>query len=271
LENTLCVVISQSGETADSLEALRTLKRKGARVLSVLNVVDSTIARESDGVAYIQAGPEISVAATKSYTSQLLTLTLLALYFAEVRGTVSPEESREIKEALLAVPGQVAELLTRENAILALAHQHYQRHSALYLARGIHLASAMEGALKLKEISYIHAEGYAGGEMKHGPIALIDAQTPTVVVAPRDSVYDKMLSQVEQVKARGGAVLAVAHADDAVLRHKADAIMPVPETHELLAPVLTVMPLQLLAYEIALLRGADVDMPRNLAKSVTVE
>jgi glucosamine--fructose-6-phosphate aminotransferase (isomerizing) len=286
LKNTLCIVISQSGETADSLEALRTMKRKGARILSILNVVDSTIARESDGVAYVQAGPEISVAATKSYTSQLLTITLLALHFAEVRGTVDAAESRAIKEALLDVPKQVAQLLTRENDILAIAHKHYQRHSALYLARGINLASAMEGALKLKEISYIHAEAYSAGEMKHGPIALVCPEMFLVTLALRGPTYDDMIGNIMEVKARSGPVIAVAYdgdkklatigADQLGTQAEDPTATPndmiwVPPTHEYVSPITTAVPLQLLAYHIADLRGEHIDQPRNLAKTVTVK
>jgi glucosamine--fructose-6-phosphate aminotransferase (isomerizing) len=282
LKNTLCVVVSQSGETADSLEALRTMKRKGTRILSVLNVVDSSIARESDGVAYIHAGPEIGVAATKTYTSQLLTLTLLALHFAEIRGTASPEELRAIKQALLAVPRQVTELLEREPHILALAQKHYHPRSALYLGRGINLASAMEGALKLKEISYIHAEAYSAGEMKHGPIALVCPEMFVVALALRGPTYDEMIGNIMEVKARGGPVVAVAYdGDKKIGQLGADQpngsgepshdVISIPPTHEYVSPITTAIPLQLLAYHIADLRGEHIDQPRNLAKTVTVK
>ncbi len=283
LENTLCVVVSQSGETADSLEALRTMKGKGAKILSILNVVDSSIARESDGVAYIHAGPEISVAATKTYTSQVLTMILLALHFAEVRGTATPDELKAIKQALLEAPAQVEELLRRENEVLAIAKKHYQRQNALYLARGINLPSAMEGALKLKEISYIHAEAYSAGEMKHGPIALVCPEMFVVALAYRGPTYDEMIGNIMEIKARSGPVVAVAYdGDKKILSTGVDAsfhdaqkdfndIIWVPRTHEYVSPITTAIPLQLLAYHIADLRGEDIDQPRNLAKTVTVK
>jgi glucosamine--fructose-6-phosphate aminotransferase (isomerizing) len=270
----LVLAITQSGETVDTLAALEEARTHGARTAAIVNAVGSQAARVCDGVIYMQVGPEIGVASTKAFTASVVDLCLLALYLGQARGSVDAQTHRELIEALVALPGLAGNLLEeaqRSGRYAQLAERFGGFSDFLYLGRGIQYPIALEGALKLKEISYIHAEGYAGGEMKHGPIALIDAQTPTVVVAPRDSVYDKMLSQVEQVKARGGAVLAVAHSEDELLRVKADAIMPVPTTHELLMPVLTVMPLQLLAYEIAVQRGADVDMPRNLAKSVTVE
>jgi glucosamine--fructose-6-phosphate aminotransferase (isomerizing) len=223
---------------------------------------------------YMQAGPEIGVASTKAFTASVADLFLLAVNLGQARGTLTQTQCAELLADLARLPGQAGELLEaawssgfyRE---IAIAYQGYQNY--MYLGRGINYPVAREGALKLKEISYIHAEGYPAGEMKHGPIALIDAAMPTVVIAPRDSVYDKMVSQVEQVKARQGKVLAVAHIDDKYISGKADVVMPIPVTNELLTPLLAVMPLQLLAYEIALQRGADVDHPRNLAKSVTVE
>ncbi|RIK39166.1 MAG: glutamine--fructose-6-phosphate transaminase (isomerizing) [Chloroflexi bacterium] len=255
----LVLAITQSGETVDTLAALEEARTHGARTAAIVNAVGSQAARLCDGVILMQVGPEIGVASTKAFTASLVNLCLLALYLGQVRGTVGGEVRRALLDA------------QHTGWYHKLAGQFGKYHNFLYLGRGIHYPIALEGALKLKEISYIHAEGYPAGEMKHGPIALVDDQTPTVVLAPRDRVYDKMISQVEQVKARGGAVLAVVHADDGQIRQKADAVLPVPVTHELLAPVLSVLPLQLFAYEVALWRNADVDQPRNLAKSVTVE
>ena len=222
----------------------------------------------------MHAGPEIGVASTKAFTTSLVDLVLLGFYLGQCRGTIDEAATAELVRALAALPGQVGAVL--EDAHLTgryveLAKRYGHFHNFLYLGRGVNYPTAREGALKLKEISYIHAEGYPAGEMKHGPIALIDSTMPTVVVVPQDSVYEKMISQVEQVKARSGVVLAVAHADDSFIREKADELLPIPRSHELLSPVLAVVPLQLLAYEIAVGRGADVDQPRNLAKSVTVE
>jgi glutamine---fructose-6-phosphate transaminase (isomerizing) len=270
----LVVAITQSGETVDTLAAMEEARRGGARTAAIVNVVGSQAARVADGLIDMQAGPEIGVASTKAFTASLVDLCLLALYLAQARGTIDGQTQAELMHALYALPEQAAQLLDalrQQDRCGALAERYGRFNNFLYLGRGLHYPIALEGALKLKEISYIHAEGYPAGEMKHGPIALIDAQTPTLVLAPRDSVYEKMFSQVEQVKARGGAVLAVGHADDRALAEKADALLPVPITHELLTPVLSVIPLQLLAYTIARLRGLDVDQPRNLAKSVTVE
>ncbi|NQU11362.1 glutamine--fructose-6-phosphate transaminase (isomerizing), partial [bacterium] len=277
--NTLGVVVSQSGETADTLEGLRAMKREGAKILGVINVVDSTIARESDGVAYIQAGPEIGVASTKAYTLQVLTVTLLALYFAEIRGSAPAAELRAIKEALLAAPAQAEELLRREDDVLAVARKHYQRNSALYLARGINLPSAMEGALKMKEISYIHAEAYSAGEMKHGPIALVCPDIFVVAVAPQGPTHDEMIANIMEIKARSGPVIAVAYdgdkkipqtgvdasADPHDVASQPNDMIWVPPTHELVSPVTIAIPLQLLAYHAADLRGEHIDQPRNLA------
>ncbi len=285
LDNTLCVVVSQSGETADTLEGLRAMKNKGAKVIGVINVVDSSIARESDGVAYIQAGPEIGVASTKAYTLQILTIELLALYFAEVRGTASPEELREIKQALLALPQQAEELLSREDDVLAVAKKHYDKPSALYLARGVNLPSAMEGALKLKEISYIHAEAYSAGEMKHGPIALVCPEMFVVALAPQGPTYYEMIGNIMEIKARSGPLVAVAYdgdekiagtgvdpdADPSDIASQPNDMLWVPPTHEYVSPITIAIPLQLLAYHIADLRGEHIDQPRNLAKTVTVK
>ncbi len=271
LDNTLAVIISQSGETADSLLALRDLQSKGARIASVLNVVDSSIAREADGVVYIQAGPEIGVASTKAYTLQVLTVELLALYFAEVRQSAPPEQIRALKAALLAVPDQVAELLGREPEVNQVAARYYEMDDALYLGRGINLPSAMEGALKLKEISYIHAEGYSAGEMKHGPIALVDPELFTVAIAVKGQVYEKMTGNIQEIKAREGPVIGVANDGDEVIAQQCDEVLWVPSCPELISPITIAIPLQLLAYHMADMRGEDIDQPRNLAKTVTVE
>lgn len=271
LDNTLAVVISQSGETADSLLALRDMKDKGAKIVSALNVVDSSVARESDGVVYIQAGPEIGVASTKAYTLQVLTMELLALYFAEVRQSLPAGEIRTMKQALLAVPDQIAELLGREEDVKRVATRYYQMPNALYLARGVNLASAMEGALKLKEISYIHAEGYSAGEMKHGPIALVEPNLFTVAIVVEGEVYEKMIGNIQEIKAREGPVIGVAHDGNEVIAAQCDDMLWVPPCPELVSPITVAIPLQLLAYHIADMRGEDIDQPRNLAKTVTVE
>ncbi len=271
LDNTLCVPISQSGETADTLVALRDMKEKGARCVSVLNVVDSSIARESDGVVYIQAGPEIGVASTKAYTLQVMTMTLMAIHFAEVRGTADPALLRELKAEMLKMPAYAAELLKREPQVLAVAERFYRLEDSLYLGRGVNLPSAMEGALKLKEISYIHAEGYSAGEMKHGPIALVDPELFTVAIAVHGDVYEKMIGNIQEIKARSGPVIGVADDGDEVIGRECDAMIWVPPVPEMLSPMTVAIPLQLLAYHMADLRGEDIDQPRNLAKTVTVE
>ena len=267
----LVLAISQSGETADTLAALREARGKGATLLSVVNVVGSNIARDSDAVLYTHAGPEIGVASTKAFTTQLVAMYLLAAHIAKVRGTATPDAIRRVVSLLKRIPEQMTRVLA-SNAELALLAPILGAHtSALYLGRGLNYPIALEGALKLKEISYIHAEGYAAGEMKHGPIALIDAQMPVVVLATQDPVYAKTMGNVEEVKARGGIVLAIATEGDTEIGQKADHTVFVPETDPLLYPLLTVLPLQMLSYHAALLRGCDVDKPRNLAKSVTVE
>ncbi len=270
----LVLAITQSGETVDTLAALEEARHKGAFTAAIVNAIGSQAARVCDGHIYMQAGPEIGVASTKAFTASVTDLFLLAFYLGQERGRLDLAERTQLLAALTALPGQAGALLEaawHNNFYRALAERFQPYHNFLYLGRGINYAIAREGALKLKEISYIHAEGYPAGEMKHGPIALIDERMPTVVIAGRDRLYDKMISQVEQVKARNGLVLAVGHADDDYLRTKADVVMPIPHTHELLLPILAVIPLQILAYEIAVCRGADVDQPRNLAKSVTVE
>ncbi len=267
---TLAVAISQSGETADTLEALRTARAAGSRVLGIVNVVGSTIAREADGGIYLHAGPEIGVASTKAFTSQLVALTLLGLYLGRRRG-LDAAAGRALVEQLDALPDLVAQALTAEEEVDELAARFAHAPNALYLGRGVNYPVALEGALKLKEISYVHAEGYPAAEMKHGPIALIDENMPVVFVAPRDPVFSKVVSNMQEVKARGGRLIAVTTQGNDDLRGLVDHELRVPVTAPLLTPVLTVIPLQLLAYHIAARRGCDVDRPRNLAKSVTVE
>jgi glutamine---fructose-6-phosphate transaminase (isomerizing) len=272
---TLAVVITQSGETADTLAALREAKGKGARSIAICNVVGSMATRESDGTVYTHAGPEIGVASTKAFTSQLAALHLLALHLAQVRGAISVDQSREEIDGLLQLPTLVDQSLRVSALVDEIARRFYSRRDFLFLGRGINYPIALEGALKLKEISYIHAEGYPAGEMKHGPIALIDEQMPVVAIAPRDHVFEKMLSNIQEVKARGGNVIALTTGRDelveSLLDTTHDSIIAMPETRSRFAPVAMVIPLQLLAYHIAVRRGCDVDQPRNLAKSVTVE
>jgi glutamine---fructose-6-phosphate transaminase (isomerizing) len=267
---TLCVVISQSGETADTLAAMREAKRRGAKTLGLVNVVGSTIAREDDGGIYLHAGPEIGVASTKAFTSQVIALALLTLKLARLR-SMSVVKGREIAQAMLELPEQIQSILDRAQEIEAIADRFRDATNFLYLGRGYNFPVALEGALKLKEISYIHAEGYPAAEMKHGPIALIDANMPVVFVAPHDSVFDKVTSNVQEVKARGGQVIALTSRNEPSLDGKLDFEFRIPETIDMLYPILAAIPLQLLAYYIAAKRGLDVDQPRNLAKSVTVE
>ena len=269
-EKTLVIVISQSGETADTLAALREAKKRGARVMGIVNTVGSTIARETDFGVYLHAGPEIGVASTKAFTSQVAALALFSLYLAR-RRNLSILEGRRLVAALRALPDQVASILEQNDHIRELAKVYQNAPNFLYLGRGYQFPVALEGALKLKEVSYIHAEGYPAAEMKHGPIALIDENMPVVFLAPRDGVYHKIVSNVEEVKARDGKVIAVVSNGAAELQNVVDHFIRIPETHPALLPILTVIPLQLLAYHVALLRGCDVDQPRNLAKSVTVE
>jgi glutamine---fructose-6-phosphate transaminase (isomerizing) len=269
-ERTLVVGVSQSGETADTLAALREAKRRGARTLGLVNVVGSTIAREVDGGIYLHAGPEIGVASTKAFTSEIAALALLTLTIGRLRA-LSILQGREVVRALGKLPDLVAQVLARAPEVERIADRMMRATNVLYLGRGYNFPVALEGALKLKEIAYIHAQGYPAAEMKHGPIALIDDLMPVVFVAPRDAVYQKILSNVEEVRARGGKVIAVVTAGDTGVAKLADHKIEVPETLDPLAPVLTVLPLQLLAYYIAVRRGCNVDQPRNLAKSVTVE
>jgi glucosamine--fructose-6-phosphate aminotransferase (isomerizing) len=267
----LTVVISQSGETADTLAAQREAKAKGSKSLAVCNVVGSMMTREAQGVIYTHAGPEIGVASTKAFTAQLTALNLLALYLGRTRGTLDPAATRRHLEALTRVPVHIEAILAGDPHIEEIAKRFFKASDFLFLGRGVNYPIALEGALKLKEISYIHAEGYPAGEMKHGPIALIDENLPVVTLACEGPVYEKMLANMEEVKAREGILIAVAAEGSAEVAAKADHAVLVPRTHELLYPILMVVPLQLLAYHIALRRGCDVDQPRNLAKSVTVE
>ena len=271
----LAVVITQSGETADTLAALREAKQKGAHAIAICNVVGSMVTREADGTVYTHAGPEIGVASTKAFTAQLVALHLLALHLGRVRGALTADAARPHLAALAQLPRLVEETLKLDPAIADLAGLFHEHSDFLYLGRGINYPIALEGALKLKEISYIHAEGYPAGEMKHGPIALIDEQMPVVALAPRDHVFEKMIGNLHEAKARGSTVIAITDGDlDPIvemLDPAEDHVVTIPATHPLLTPVLMVVPLQLLAYHIALRRGCDVDQPRNLAKSVTVE
>ncbi|HET9951031.1 MAG TPA: glutamine--fructose-6-phosphate transaminase (isomerizing) [Candidatus Eisenbacteria bacterium] len=267
---TVVIAVSQSGETADTLAAMREAKRKGARVLGVCNVVGSTIARESDGGVYIHAGPEIGVASTKAFTSQVAALMLLTLYLGRL-GELSPELGAAVTRELEEIPGKVERILAGHETIRQIARAMAHHNNYLYLGRGVNFPVALEGALKLKEISYIHAEGYPAAEMKHGPIALIDENMPVVFICTQDSAYEKVLSNMEEVRARKGKIIAVATEGDEHVALKADHVLYIPKTLGPLTPLLSVVPLQLLAYYVAVERGCDVDQPRNLAKSVTVE
>jgi glucosamine--fructose-6-phosphate aminotransferase (isomerizing) len=270
-EGTLTIAVSQSGETADTLAAMDEVKRKGSLVWSIVNVIGSQAMRAADGYLSMQTGPEIGVSSTKAFTAPIADLYMIALLLGQLRGTLTVEESRSHLEELCRIPGLAGECLSREAEVARVAAALKETSHCLYLGRGINMPIAYEGALKLKEISYIHAEGYPAGEMKHGPIALVDKTMPVVALAPRDPWYEKMVSQVEQAKARGGTVIAICTDGDQHLPSVADYTLFVPPVEWMLSPILTVLPLQLLAYHIAVLRGADVDQPRNLAKSVTVE
>jgi glutamine---fructose-6-phosphate transaminase (isomerizing) len=269
--HTLVIGISQSGETADTLAAIREAKRRGARTIGLVNVVGSTIAREVDGGIYLHAGPEVGVASTKAFTSQVAALALISLRIARLRN-LSILQGRQFISALQQLPDQAKQILKRSDEIEELASRFLRTtRNALYLGRGVNFPVALEGALKLKEISYIHAEGYPAAEMKHGPIALIDENMPVVFIAPRDAVHSKIVSNIEEVKARGGKVIALINQGDTEIERLADATFTIPETLDLLTPILTSIPLQLLSYYVAVSRGCNVDQPRNLAKSVTVE
>lgn len=269
--NTLVIAISQSGETADTLAAIREAKGKGGKVIGIVNVVGSTIARECDGGIYIRAGPEIGVASTKAFTSQLVCLNLLTLYLGRILGTMDEKDSKKLINNLLELPGVVKEILKTEEDIKKIAKQYYESKDALYLGRGINYPIALEGALKLKEISYIHAEGYPAAEMKHGPIALVDKELPVFVIANQDLNYDKVLSNIHEAKARGAKIIAIATKGDTEISRLCDSVIYVPDVCVNLTPFVNVIPMQLLAYYIADFKDCPIDQPRNLAKSVTVE
>jgi len=270
-DKTLLIAISQSGETADTLAALKEGKAKGARILSICNVMDSSLVRESDGVMYTRAGPEIGVASTKAFTTQLTVLYLFALYLGKAKKAFSSKTLRALIDDLLKISHKSELILAQEKKIRDIARHYVGYNNFLYLGRGVNYPIALEGALKLKEISYIHAEGYPAGEMKHGPIALIDENTPTVVLTTKNGTYEKMLGNIEEVKARQGKIIALTPLNDSVVRKKADEVIPIPSSNPYLTTILLTIPLQLFAYHVAVLRGTDVDQPRNLAKSVTVE
>ncbi len=269
-DDTILFAISQSGETADTLAAMREAKKHGITTLGLVNVVGSTIARETDGGVYIHAGPEIGVASTKAFTSQVMVLSLIAVLLARMR-QMSVQQGQEILDYIQKIPDQVDLILKHGDQIKEIAAQYYQANNFLYLGRGINFPVALEGALKLKEISYIHAEGYPAAEMKHGPIALIDENMPVVVIALKDPVYDKVMSNIAEVRARNGRVIAIATEGDTEIAERVNHVIYIPQTYRLLTPLLSIIPLQLLAYHIAVMRGCPVDQPRNLAKSVTVE
>ncbi|MDA8098240.1 MAG: glutamine--fructose-6-phosphate transaminase (isomerizing) [Nitrospiraceae bacterium] len=269
--DTLMIAITQSGETADTLAAMREAKARGATVITVCNVVGSTASREADGVVYTHAGPEIGVASTKAFTAQLTALYLFGLFFARMRKTMSVDDLKNAVNDLVRIPSLVERALEQNELIEQIAKAHFKASDFLYLGRGPNFPVALEGALKLKEISYIHAEGYPAGEMKHGPIALIDENMPVVVIAGKNGVYEKILANIQEVKARSGIVIALANEGDGEIGKLVDRVVHLPATNALLMPIVMSIPLQLLAYHIAVLRGADVDQPRNLAKSVTVE
>ncbi|MDH4156960.1 MAG: glutamine--fructose-6-phosphate transaminase (isomerizing) [candidate division Zixibacteria bacterium] len=269
-DHTILLAISQSGETTDTMAAIREAKKRGATVLGLVNVVGSSIARETDGGVYIHAGPEIGVASTKAFSSQVIVLSLIATLLGRMR-QLSVQQGQEIIQGIENIPAQVEQILTIEEEIKAIAAQYYKANNFLYLGRGINYPVALEGALKLKEISYIHAEGYPAAEMKHGPIALIDQNMPVVVIALKDPVYDKVMSNISEVRARNGQVIAIATEGDTEIANHVNHVIYIPYTSRLLTPLLSIIPLQLLAYHIAVMRGCHVDQPRNLAKSVTVE
>ena len=265
------MALSQSGETADTLGAVQVAKAKGAAVVAVCNVVGSALAREAHGVLYVHAGPEISVASTKTFTATVTALYLLALHLGRIHGTLPAPEARRHLSELLELPRLIEAALATDEAVAELARVVEPFRDFLYLGRGLHYPLALEGALKMKELSYVHAEGYPGGEMKHGPIALIDANMPVVALMPQDASYDRMLANIEEVRARDGLLIALAHPGDETIGEKARHVLRVPAASEFLNPIVMSVPLQLLAYHVAVRRGCDVDQPRNLAKSVTVE
>ena len=268
---TLVIAVSQSGETLDTLAGVREARARDCPTLVICNVVGSSITREVDGVLYTHAGPEIGVAASKTFTAQIAALYLFALYFGRKRATLDASRVRDLLGDLVRAPQQIETVLHLDTELERLAHLFHTKTDFLYLGRGINYPIALEGALKLKEISYIHAEGYPAGEMKHGPIALITEDMPVVILAPRDKVYEKILGNIQEVKARDGVVIAICSDGDEDLARKVDHCLTVPRTSPLLTPILLAIPMQLLAYHIAVRKGCDVDQPRNLAKSVTVE
>lgn len=270
-QDTLVIAISQSGETADTLAGVKMVKENGLEVLSIVNVKDSSIARESDYVIYINAGPEIGVASTKAYTAQILILTLLSLEVGRLKGYISDEEFSTLINELKQIPSKVNSVLQKNHNIREISEKFVEARNFMFLGRGVNYPTALEGALKLKEVSYIHAIGYAAGEMKHGPLALVDKDLPVVFVNPRTSVYEKSLNNLEEVKARGGIILSVSTEGDKRMLELSDYSFEIPDARELFIPILSIIPLQLLAYYVAVKRGCDVDRPRNLAKSVTVE
>ncbi len=269
--NDIVIAISQSGETADTLAAIQMARRCGAFVYGICNVIGSSIARATDSGTYIHVGPEIGVASTKAFTGQVTVLTMLAVALGTLRGTIDPTTKEEITTALRNLPALIKQTLKLNDEIMQLSATYTYVHNFLYLGRGYNYPSALEGALKLKEISYIHAEGYPAAEMKHGPIALIDQELPTVVIAPNDEMHEKIISNIQQVKARGGSVIAIVTKGDSTITAIADHVLEIPEVPEVISPIIVSIPLQLLAYHIAVKKGCNVDMPRNLAKSVTVE
>ena len=269
--NTLVIAISQSGETADTLAAVREAKSRGAKVLGIVNAKDSSLTREVDGLVYIHAGPEIGVASTKAYIAMLTALTLLALMLGKIRSVIDSEFVKEKIRELKILPQQIEKVLEQKDKIKEIAANYLNYKSFLFLGRGFNYPTALEGSLKLKEISYIHAEGYAAGEMKHGPIALIDSEMPVMAIVTESNLYDKTISNLKEVQARSGKLIAIATEGDEKIRHLTDQVIEVPRVSDLFSPIINVVPLQLFAYFVADLRGLDVDQPRNLAKSVTVE
>jgi glucosamine--fructose-6-phosphate aminotransferase (isomerizing) len=270
-KDTLVIAISQSGETADTLAAVREAKKKQAAVLAICNVLGSTLSRESDAVIYNHAGPEIGVASTKAYIAQLAILYLFALYLADIRKIIDNDKKNKLIDTLKTLPRLEERILKDQNSIKLIAQRHSHFGSFLFLGRNINYPSALEGALKLKEISYIPAEGYAAGEMKHGPIALIDEYRAVVCITPESKVYEKMISNIQEIRSRGGIIIAIATEGDNKIKELTREVICIPKTDEFFSPLLVALPLQLLAYHIAVKRGCDVDQPRNLAKSVTVE
>ncbi len=269
--NDIVVAVSQSGETADTLAAIKMAHEKGAFVYGICNVIGSSISREADTGTYIHVGPEIGVASTKAFTGQVTVMAMLATVVGQLRGTISESRASEIAAAIDRLPDLISEALKLNDKVAELSNVYTFVHNFIYLGRGYNFPTALEGALKLKEISYVHAEGYPAAEMKHGPIALIDENMPTVVIAPNDEMHDKIISNIQQVKARGGRIIAIVTTGDSTIRDIADEVLEIPQVPDCLSPIIASIPLQLLAYYIAIRKGCNVDMPRNLAKSVTVE